>query len=213
MKPTPRDGAILAALCSRVRLFSLPQIAETWWPEAADPADAARRRLAKLAADDLVEVLRVAAAPLPPLDGPILSWAPGEPDPDCGAAAYRCQSRWAAAGPRATTVYAGTRTAAGVYGGSAAGKLKTGYHATHDIGVSEIYLRLLRDDPESAARWVGEDRLAPYRRGRKLPDAVLAGRADATPELVLEFGGAYDKRRVAAFHRECADRRLPYEVW
>ena len=213
MTPTTRDEQLLAALCTRVRLFSLPQIAETWWAEAADPAPAARRRLAKLAAVDLVNVVRVAAAPLPPLDGPVVTWAPGEPTPDCGAAAHRLRTRWRDAGPRATDVYTAGKSAAGVYGGAAAGKLKTGYQATHDLGVSEMYLRLVRESPADAARWVGEDRLAPHYRGGKLPDAALTDRPDARPKLVLEFGGAYDKRRVAAFHRFCADRRLPYEVW
>ena len=37
--------------------------------------------------------------------------------------------------------------------------------------------------------------------------------ADARPKLVLEFGGAYDKRRVEDFHADCAKRRLPYELW
>ena len=192
--PTPRDEQILAALCTRVRLFNLPQIAETWWADAADPAAAARRRLAKLAAVDLVNVVRAAAAPLPPLDGPVLSWCPGESDPDCGSAAHRLRTRWLAAGPRATDVYVAGKSAAGVYGGAAAGKLKTGYQATHDLGVSEMYLRLVRESPADAARWVGEDRLAPHYRGGKLPDAALADRPDAPPDLVLEFGGAYDKR-------------------
>ena len=36
--------------------------------------------------------------------------------------------------------------------GAAAGKMKTGYQATHDPGVSEMYLRLVRENPADAAR-------------------------------------------------------------
>ena len=30
---------------------------------------------------------------------------------------------------------------------------------------------------------------------------------------VIEFGGAYSKRKLAEFHRHCATRGLPYEIW
>ena len=214
MSLTPRDAALLVALCSKIRLLSLPQIAAAWWPDAADAEATAGRRLRKLAAADLVRRDRVPAAPLPPLDAPVIAWRPGEPDPDCGAAAWTLQSRWeATGGPRATAVFVAGKAAAKLYGGVSAGRLPAAFQATHDLGVSAMYLRLLRDDPAAADRWIGEDRLAPHRRGQKLPDAVLADDPAASPELVLEFGGAYDKRRVEAFHRDCARRGSAYEVW
>ena len=211
---TPRDAALLAALCVRVRLFSLPQIAAAWWPDAADGEAAARRRLRKLAAADLVRRERVPAAPLPPLDAPVIAWRPDDPAPDCGAAAWRLQSRWeGVGGPRATPVFVAGKAATKLYGGVSAGRLPAAFQATHDLGVSAMYLRLLGDDPAAADCWIGEDRLAPHRRGQKLPDAVLADGPADPPELVLEFGGSYDKRRVEAFHRDCARRAHAYEVW
>ncbi len=34
-----------------------------------------------------------------------------------------------------------------------------------------------------------------------------------TPTLAIDFGGLYDARKLAAFHRNMHARRLPYEVW
>jgi hypothetical protein len=76
-----------------------------------------------------------------------------------------------------------------------------------------MYLQFCRSRPADAERWIGEDLLAPWRRGEKLPDAVLASAPDARPELVLEFGGAYDSRRIEMFHEDCAEQQLPYELW
>jgi hypothetical protein len=64
-----------------------------------------------------------------------------------------------------------------------------------------------------ADNWIGEDILAPHRRGEKLPDAVLADGPGARPRLVLEFGGAYDATRVRHFHQSCLDEQLPYQLW
>ena len=214
MRLTPRDAAVLTVLCLKVRLLTLSQIAAGWWPSAGEAEAVAARRLRKLASADFVRRRRVPAAPLPPLDAPVCVWRPGDPDPDCGAAAWRLQSRWdATGGPRITTVFSAGKSATRLYGGVSADRLPAAFQATHDLGVSAMYLRLLRDDPAAADRWIGEDRLAPHRKGRKLPDAVLADDPADAPELVLEFGGSYDKRRVEAFHRDCALRGDAYEVW
>lgn len=76
-----------------------------------------------------------------------------------------------------------------------------------------MYLQFCRSRPADAKRWIGEDLLAASRRGEKLPDAVLASAPEARPELVLEFGGAYDARRIELFHEDCAEQQLPYELW
>jgi hypothetical protein len=152
------------------------------------------------------------AAPLPPMPEAVVRWSPGEPDPDAGAVAWQLQSRWTE-GPRITGVYLATTQATRLFGGKACGYLKREYQATHDLGVSQMYLDLHRRSPELAAAWIGEDILAPYRRRQKLPDAVVATSPEAQPTVVLEFGGAYDKPRVQSFHEDCRDRGHAYELW
>lgn len=87
---TNRDSQIIEALTQKVRLFAQRQIAEHWF---GGEMVNARRRLKRLAAIGLVTRLSVQARPLPPLERPLACWRPGEPEPDFGAIAYRCQER------------------------------------------------------------------------------------------------------------------------
>ena len=209
---TSRDEQVLQSLCARVRLMTLDQIAEHWWMDNKQPNDDARRRLSSLVDAGLLNSSTALAAPLPPMTEPVLSWLPGDEEPDCGAVAWKLQSRWTN-GPRVVTVYLATTKATRIFGGKARGYLKQEYQATHDLGVSQMYLDLHRRSPELAAAWIGEDILAPYRRRQKLPDAVVATSPEAQPTVVLEFGGAYDKPRVQSFHEDCRDRGHAYELW
>jgi len=207
-----RDQEILSALSRRVRLFSLLQVASTWWGEGSVAEANTRRRLSKLTDAGLLRRLRIMALPLPELSKPLIRWEPGDGEPEFGPVAWKLQSRWKET-PRKTTVYIATSRASGIYGGRARGELKQEFQATHDLGVSAIYLRLFRLDPASAESWVGEDVLRRYRLGQKIPDAVLADSPAQPPKLVLEFGGAYDVRRLRHFHADCEKKSTPYEIW
>lgn len=212
MHLTRRDEEILSCLCTRVRLFTASQVARYWWRDSKHHLSNARRRLNKLAAHELVKEHSVLAAPLPELSAPVFAWMPGDQTPDFGTYSWSLKSRWKL-GPKTTRVYTATAASCRLFGGSSRDELKASFQATHDLGVSQMYLQLLEAQPALAAQWIGEDMLAPYRIGQKLPDAVLAKSPDARPSLVLEFGGSYDKRRLAAFHSDCQERGLKYEVW
>lgn len=212
MRISPRDEAILRALCRKVRLLSREQIARHWWSSAKQPEHAAQRRLRELVAADWLVQIRPQARGLPPIDSPIVTWSPGESTPDFTAISGRLQSRWTSETRRVQAYVLGP-AADRHFGVSRRGRLKYDFQATHDLGVSEMYLNLLVQRPALAERWIGEDELAPYRQHEKLPDAVLAPSPDARPELVLEFGGAYDVHRLAQFHDDCAAQLLPYEIW
>lgn len=207
-----RDDEILRTLSLRVRLFALDQIAAAWWTSTPAGRTNARRRLATLVDAGMLRRLRVNVRPLPALEGPVLSWQPGDADPPFGAVAWRLQSRWQEP-PRTTTVYIATRRGANQYGGRQRGELRREFQATHDLGVAAMFLRMRAIDSSRVEGWIGEDVLAPHRRGQKLPDAVLADAPDRPPRLVLEFGGAYDSDRVRAFHESCAEDELPYQLW
>lgn len=205
-----RDSEILSTLTQKVRLLSLDQVARTWWGGTKTPEANARRRMAQLTTRGFVERLRVNARPELPLDEPVATWAPGESPPNFGRIAYRLQTRWNEA-PRPTLIYVATSKTAKEFGG-VGGKHVKPLQASHDLHVSALYLRLLSIDQAEASAWLSEDTLAPFRRHEKLPDAVLAD-GPTKPRLVIEFGNGYDRNRVAAFHEDCSDRLLPYEIW
>lgn len=207
-----RDLEILCALSVHVRLFSLQQISEHWWPSSPSALPNARRRLAGLVDSGHLERIRFPVRPLPPLDAPLITWSPSLPSPDYEAVSWKLKSRWTEA-PKATTTYIATARAANLFGGHARGRLKRSAQASHDLGVSAVYLRFRNERPAEAALWIGEDLLAHHRRHEKIPDAVISTAPENKPQLVIEFGGAYEPARVRAFHLDCKKKRLPYELW
>jgi hypothetical protein len=48
------------------------------------------------------------------------------------------------------------------------------FQLSHDLGVTETFLGLRLINLAAVKYWIDEDRLAPTRRGRKLPDAMIA---------------------------------------
>ena len=67
-------------------------------------------------------------------------------------------------------------------------------------------------EPVSAERWIFEEEIR-ARRGQvseKLPDALIE-----LPDgpRIIEFGGAYGRRKLEAFHEYCAGRELRTEIW
>lgn len=207
-----RDNEVLRAITLKVRLLSLEQLASAWWTPTRSGRDNARKRMSALAELGLILRLRPLARPLPDLLSPLATWAPGDREPQLSALAWSLQTRWQMP-PRATTCFIASRRAASIFGGRGRGELTHDYQATHDLGVSAVYLQLKKDHPEREEKWIGEDILRPHYRRKKLPDAVLALSPTATPELVIEFGGAYDRRRLEAFHLDCRKKDLPYEIW
>lgn len=205
----PRDREVLQALAHQVRLFSQRQIADNFW-EGALPN--ARRRMKQLAEQALVSKITVQARTAPSLESPLASWRPGDSVPEFGQIAYRCQARWRLRPVRPCTTWVVTEQGAQHFGGVRRGTLQHPTQATHDLGVAAVWLRLRQIAPQWAAAWRGEDVLAHTRRGEKVPDAFLV---DAAGQIVavIEFGGGYDADRVAAFHTDCAQRGLPYQLW
>jgi hypothetical protein len=208
---TTRERELVSALASKIRLLSFDEILRSWWPPSKSASTNARRRLSELVNVGLLVRERAYARPRLPLEQPIFRWKPGEEPPDFGKLAWSVKSRWTEP-PRDVTVYLATRRAAAIFGGRADGKIKNPSQATHDIHLGALYLKLMKDSPTIAAGWIGEEILAPTREHQKLPDAILHDR-EGRPRLVIEFGGAYPADRLQAFHEDCAERALPYELW
>lgn len=206
---TNRDRGILVALTFRVRMITPAQAARAWWPSSRTGIEQARRRLSALGAAGFVRRVALLSHPELDLRRPTVVWAPGQTAPAFASVAYRLQKRWAMP-IEPCSAFVATRRAANDFGGRAPG-LKRPLQATHDLHVTTVYVRCVLDRPELVEEWLSEDILAPSRRGEKLPDAEIV-RGDRTL-LVVEFGGAYDAARVERVHRDCVERRVPYELW
>lgn len=206
---TQRDIDLVQVLTQKVRLLSLRQVSRQWWH--GDLANT-RRRLRVLVAAGLLNSLVAQARSLPSLLAPVITWHPNDNKPRFGQIAHRLKARWRNRAVRSVRVYVATEKAAHLFGGVAHGRLKAPTQATHDLGVAAVWLHLSNNNAQLAAEWRGEDLMADTRRGEKLPDAFIVN-ASGEVTSVIEFGGAYSAERVRAFHEDCADRTLPYELW
>jgi hypothetical protein len=147
------------------------------------------------------------------LQSPVATWRPGEPPPDFGKIAQVLKTRFVTAAV-ATAVVVATAAAAKRHGGHGARRPRRS-EATHDLGLASVYLHLCRTQPVRAKHWVSEAALSAgdggEGRGRKLPDALI--RMPDGTETVIEFGGEYNKHKLADFHADCVERQRPYELW
>ena len=213
MELTTRDQEILDTLARRVRLLTLDQVQREWWPEQADGRRSALRRLEQLAGADYLSLHDGSSHPEIGLPHPAIDWKPGDPSPNFAAVSYRLQSRWKRQPPALTRYAAATTRTVNRFGGWPT-RLPKRAELTHDVHLAAVYLQLRRTRPELAGRWMFEEayrRLIQVSRREKLPDAVIT--TELQVERVIEFGGAYAKRKLAGFHAFCARKFWPYEIW
>lgn len=209
MLRTTRDEQILETLALRVRVLSLSQVAAAWWAASGQPLPRARARMTVLTNAGLVQRLLLLARPLLSLRAAVLLWQPGDEQPNYGAIADRLKRRWTEP-PRPTTVFVATNLAARQFAG-VAGRLRA-EQATHDIHVAALYLLTRATAPTTAARWWVEDLRGKAGYHIKDPDVLIEDDSGHVVEAI-EFGGEYDAKRVEEFHRHCAERELPYQLW
>jgi hypothetical protein len=214
---TQRDLEIFDTLTRRVRVLSLPQVARTWWPNAREPKRVSENRLRALADENLVRIERAVAHPELDLAGPIESWSMGEADPDFGSLSYKLQSRWSA-DPVRTSFISASKSAAQRFGGYG-GRPPRCVERTHDIHMAQVFLHYRQHHPALVCDWVFEEQVKAERkksgarskdRSQKLPDAFIRTKSSTK---AIEFGGAYGKDKLIAFHRYCKENSFPYEIW
>jgi len=210
----PRVQEILTSLTHAIRLITLMQAHRTWWTHATNSA--ARATFEALAKEEYVVARRFLLRREQFQKDALIRWKPGDVAPPFGPVAYALRKRNKEP-VIPTTAYVATRKTAKLFGGFSGGSKHDGLlrhplQASHDANVSALYFRLLKSDPDTAKRWVPEERLELQNRGGKLFDAVIVNDA-GKPERVFEIGGAYGVRRLLTIHNECVGKTLPYELW
>src|SRR5262245_19461889 len=131
--------------------------------------------------------------------------------PDFGALSYRLRKRWSRH-PVMTTIVSASRLSVNFFSGHG-GRASRDVEVTHDVHLARVYLIYRREMSSALPFWVFEERLRQERGGsdcEMLPD-VLIRRHGAT--TAVEFGGAYSKQKLAAFHDYCVAKTFSYEVW
>lgn len=206
---TEREQDILRTLTHRVRYLTADQLVRAWWKPGRSGTVGMRRTVRSLIARGLLEAQRLPIEPLLNLEHPILAWRPGDPDPEPGPLSRLLQNRWTEHACT-TSIYFASWTAARLLGGYGGG-IKNSLQVTHDLHLSQLFLKLRADDPGAAERWETED-LREFTPREKVPDVYLRN-SEGEVEKVIEFGGKYDADRVLKFHAYCENRGYPYELW
>lgn len=200
---TSRDNAILDTLTRRVKFLTLNQIVRNWWTSKRS----AMSRLSGLVADGLVEQSWLLTAPEVPLESPLATWRPSTVTPDFSTVLQMSRNRWP--GPiRKTTVVLATNASAAMFCGHV-GKPRIS-DATHDMHLSQVFLRMRVEDPLRASRWEGEAALY-HRRNFCVPDAIISSSGCRTAIEVV--GESYTHTKLNAFHEFCAKAQIGYEMW
>jgi hypothetical protein len=124
---------------------------------------------------------------------------------------HQLQTRWRYRSLRPTVVYTPTDRTIVQFGGRPRSPMLL-TQVTHDLGVTAVWLRYVKQNTPLTSLWMGEDILAPTRIHQKLPDAAMVD-LHGEPTLLIEFGGSYGAERVADFHDDAAARGLAYHLW
>lgn len=205
---TDRDRRLIGLLAAKVRVLSVGQIAERFWPGSVQPTRLARGRLAKLERAGLLRTASRPSRPLLEVLEPLAIWRPHRPVPDFAAIARQLANRWSDSMVRMECVEVTDEGARGVAGVPAAAP-PADSEVTHDLHVAAVYLRMLDELPARASTWILETRL-PKGQGVKVPDAMVR---DGLERTAIEFGGLYDRAKLEAFHEYCRQERMGYELW
>lgn len=205
---TDRDRALLATLAGCIRVASVAQIARAWFSDTTHGERNAARRVAQLVDAGWVQREAVRARPTPDLPAPLVAWRSGDPAPAFGVLATALAVRWSKPLVATPIVFATRRTVVQLGGGSTHPPRRS--EVSHDLAVAAVYFRRARTAPQ--ARWISESQLPELGFGdrTRLPDALVEQKGVRT---VIEVGGVYTARKLAAFHEFCRSAGLRYELW
>lgn len=198
---------LLAALATSVRVFSFAQVVSGFF-EGREAR--AKRYLNGCTERGYLLRQRVLARQLPIPSEPLFTWGLGEHPPQYNYLVYSLRRRWLDVPAKLTTVYLQGPLTAKMFGTKCLSKLPHVLQASHDLGLSGVYLAFRTHRPKTASRWIGED-IGPKSDGQ-IADAIILG-LDGKALLAIEYGGLYSEIRLKRFHADCVKKDLPYELW
>lgn len=205
---TDKHCEILAPLTCKVRVLTLEQIARTYFSSNKPNDKAARNLITELEIAGFLKNYSAMVHPEIKLKAPLCRYSPGDPTPDFGPIASMTRGRWKQA-PVSTEIVYATQYAKEVFGGYLGGKKPRPSETRHDIHVAQIFLQLAKQDPTFSNAWISEEQLLEEREAKqgRVPDVVLR----LENPVIIEFGGAYPRAKLEAFHDE--QKTQTYEIW
>lgn len=209
MMPGSTAFRIVEALTRQIRIVSLKQAKDCWWPDFSN-TKRARRKLMHMVERGWIERHLINAHPLLPVTQPLFAWRLGMEGPDPEAVSQRCHERWNRPAI-STEVFVASPLAASLLGSTARG-LPRREQWDHDLLLTSVYVHYHRRRPKLASTWIGEHSLPKAGYRIKDPDAFLMN-SQRRVLCVIESAGRYSPDQVESFHEHCAERELPYELW
>lgn len=200
--------SILRALAVQIRIVSLDQVARGWFPAATNAKAEAMAALCRLEHCDLICRRLVEAHPVIPLPRPMFIWKPTESDPSDDVLeeiAAKSSDRWSDDDAPVEVYYASCK-ATRLFGAFSDVRRAKHCEATHDLHLSEVFLRYREKTPRLAESWRGESAFPKFGfefKGMKDPDAFLLDARFAACR-VIEFSGKYSVDHLRQFHQHCS---------
>lgn len=206
---SPHEEQILRSLANDVRVLSLKQVARTWWTNTRWGRSRAKAAMTELERNGWLQIHCSLARPISELHHPLITWQPMDDTPDFWRLSRVLQNRAMANASLTPFVFASSRTIV-LFGLGRSPTIKL-TQMTHDLHVSEVYLRY-RLNGLPSSQWKSEDRLPQGWPLRERPDAVLVDENNH-PFRAVEYGGSYPPSRLAELHAGLSSVELDYEVW
>lgn len=206
-----REKDILYILSWHVRVLSLEQIARGWWRGKATARRRANDFLKARSQSGWLHVRELISRPTASLEAPLVTWEPGQQRPDLKELSGLLIRR-AGTSPKKIKVVTATRKTRQLFGVAGAAHRPKLTQLSHDLFVSEVFLRYDADGLDIDRQWVSEDYLPKDWPVRSRPDALIRDQ-EGEINRAVEYGGAYTLRRLATLHGALESIPLAYEIW
>ncbi|HYV38099.1 MAG TPA: hypothetical protein VE988_20605 [Gemmataceae bacterium] len=142
---------------------------------------------------DLFRRHRVHARIVPLADRPLAVFRPDDELCDMASLAWELHKRWEVR-PKMVSVYTRGPKCFKIFSSNAHADIRNLGSLSHDLLLSELFFKFLREAPARAAEWSPDwEREGDLRHGEKLPDVILRSEGTA-----VEMCGAYSKERLLA---------------
>jgi hypothetical protein len=210
MSLNQRERTIFTMLASKVRGVGLAQLLRARFPETSAGRINGRRWVAERERLGLLETFNILGRVVDDVEL-VYRGDARTPPPDFAELSRESCRRWNIA-PQPMTVVRATPRLRNIVGGPSPMRFRALGQIGHDIGCSLVYLKFLREAPELASAWIGEDEITEPAYRQAKADAMILN-DDGSVERVVEFASGYQAEKFEKFDRTFRPCGIPYEIY